>query len=1105
MRGISGSLVPSAFLEEWLQRDLAAARNHNERRTGVAALVRWWHDTARRLGPASSTRAVFDIAVLPLLNVLGYQPLHVEKHGNNFVGVIGADRRALAALVTLPWDGDLDHGWRDAVRAGRTGGAPWGLVCNARSLRLIDADRPWARRGLGFEFAEVLSSEPSAHALWRLVRAAALDAGDCESDLHSLIKQADQHGVSVCTSLGDGVLDALTCLLGALATANHRRTAKAQSPAAVFEQALTVVYRLLFLLFAEAHAAVPTWHRVYRDAYSIGRLCRRRARQTDSSGVWQSVQAISRLAHAGCRAGDLQVTAFNGRLFSPRHTPLAESARVPNAVMQRTLGALVWVPGGDGRRPIAYADLGVEQLGAVYERVLEYEPVRTKGPAVLTRTSQERKSTGSFYTPRSITEFLVRRTLHPLVVDRTADEILSLRIIDPAMGSGAFLVAACRYLAAAAEGARLAHDEWREGEVTPAQRRELRRTVAQRCLYGVDSNPMAVQLARLSMWLTTLAADRPLTFLDHHLACGDSLIGAALHDLARRTPGHNVRRGPGREALPLFGPDVIEAMAAHVLPDRYRLAFGAEDTAADVRAKERALAALNTQGAPLARWKEAADLWCAAWFWSGTPPSSGEFGDLLSAVLGRQPLLSRGHAQQLLRHAADIARTLRAFHWELEFPEVFFGDDGRRLPDGGFDALITNPPWDVLRADAGNAAQRDEQRRSASAQLRFFRDSGVYRVHGSGHANRYQLFVERALQLARPDGRLGLILPSGFATDHGSSGLRRAVLDDVHIDRVLGFHNGEGIFPIHRDVRFLLLTGTTRARTDRLSCRFGATNAAWLDTLPDAAGEDPPEARPIVLSRAVIDAWDPDYATIPELASPVDLAILVHVSGAMPKLADPNGWGVRFGRELNASDDRRHFVERTSAADHLPILEGKHLEPFRAMVTSAPLAIPLATARTLLAEEATFARPRIGYREIASATNRLTLIAAILPARTLSTHTIFCLKTALTRADQYCLLALLNSLVANYLVRLQVTTHVTAGLMARVPVPRPAAHLPARRELIALAKELETTGIDNHAAYARLNAISAHLYGLSREQFEHVVKTFPLLNEDVRAACVAAF
>ena len=180
----------------------------------------------------------------------------------------------------------------------------------------------------------------------------------------------------------------------------------------------------------------------------------------------------------------------------------------------------------------------------MYEHVLEYEP-HASHPAVLNRSRDARKSTGSFYTPRSVTDYLVRKTLSPLAIDRSSSELLSLRIVDPAMGSGAFLVAACRYLAEAVEEARIREGVWHPADVTGPDRAALRREIALRCLFGVDLNPMAVQLARLSIWLATLAADKPLTFLDHHLVAGNSLVGATPDDV-RRQPSRSRREERGR-------------------------------------------------------------------------------------------------------------------------------------------------------------------------------------------------------------------------------------------------------------------------------------------------------------------------------------------------------------------------------------------------------------------------------------------------------------------------------------------------------------------------------------------------------------------------------
>lgn len=1102
--GIAGTLLAPTFVER-IVNDLVCSRNW---RAELRPVHQWWRRADRTLGPASSVRAIADTAAIPFFEARDYRVLQLEPYANGLLGTLTRDGRTRVVLRVTTWGSDVDREWRETVLAGRAVGSRWGIIFTGNTLRLVDAQRCWARRALDFDLASVMADERSAVALLALVDAAGMAHG--EGSLETFIARSEQYGVDVCASLGTGVLEALTALFSAFEHAGRRRLSNREA----FEQSVTIVYRLLFLLFAEARAMVPIWHQVYRDAYTIESLCRRALTQPWRRGFWKTLQAISRLAHHGCRAGDLVVTPFNGRLFSPRQTPLAERARVPDEAVRRAVMALATTTRREVSERIAYADLGVEQLGAVYERVLEYEPSGAPTTRTISRTSHDRKATGSFYTPRSVTDFLVRRALHPLVQGKNADALLNLRVLDPAMGSGAFLVSACRYLSDAVERALV-----NEGTITRehnrAERMEIRRQVAQRCLFGVDLNPMAVQLARLSLWLASLSADRPLTFLDHHLMTGDSLSGASLADLVREPLAVRPRRPP-LPSLPLFEADAASQFSQAVLPERFRIAHEPGNTPAAVRAKERALAQLTAPGSPLARWKDAAHLWCAAWFWGETSRATdacpeltnGVYHDILAALTGRGATLPLQHRAAVLARARALATTQQFFHWELEFPEVFFAADGNRDPAGGFDVVIGNPPWDVLRADTGDRARRDRAREDHRAKLRFFRDSRIYRYQGRGHANRYQLFLERALQLARPGGRLALIAPSGLASDQGSAALRRALFESTSVERVFGFDNRAGIFPIHRDVRFLLLTATKGPSSDRLTCAFGHSGVEWLEQLPDAAADDPPPARRISIARTTLASWDPQHVSIPWLTQAQDYAIMSLAAGTVMSLSDPRGWHVTFGRELNATDDRTHFVprERVDAPSLLPIVEGKHLEPFRALTAVSTLAIPAARAATLVDPTRTYRRARLAYRDVASATNRLTLIAARLPPGTISTHTVFCAKDTLGADAQYCLLALLNSLVANYLVRLRVTTHVTAAVMARLPVPRPSGDAAAFRELAALARELERTGIAGQDdVYARLNALAAHLYGLTSDQYRHVVSTFPLLPADLRARVVAAY
>jgi hypothetical protein len=971
--------------------------------------------------------------------------------------------------------------------------------------------------------------------LLRLFGAAALAPGhDDPRSLHALIAESDRHAVGVCRSLRDGVLTASAEILRALmenkvrlppspprgfggtgkpdTTETNRRTLAAKHLAPVvsgfsrtpsiaedsFEQALTIVYRMLFLLFAEARALVPLWHPIYRESYSLEGL-RDAAEQTPPPpGLWDALRAISRLAHAGCRAGDLQVTPFNGRLFAPAHTPLAERGDLDDGAATRAIVALSTRPALDrgGRERIAYRDLGVEQLGAVYETLLDYQPRVARGTVSLETGSGARKASGSFYTPQPMADYLVRRTLGPLVRDAAPEQILQLRIVDPAMGSGAFLVAACRFLGHAYESALVRSGGCHPTDFGEADRAGIRRTIAERCLYGVDLNPMAVQLARLSLWLATLAADRPLSFLDHRLQVGDSLLGAWLAHL-RQPPSSRRRRG-SHDTLPLFGDEPAVQALREALPIRFALEATPNDTVAQVREKERAFADLTGRSSALSRWKRIAHLWCAAWFADAgetAPPAA--FGSLSDAALAGRSALPDRTAARYLQQADAIGDARRLFHWELEFPEVFFDRDGGRLPRAGFDAVIGNPPWDMIRADSGAAEARSRARHDMTPVIRFTRDAGIYSAQSAGHANRYQLFVERAIALTRPGGRLGLVLPSGLATDHGSAALRRLLFSQCHVDTLVGMDNRRGVFPIHRSVRFLLVTASAGGPSGRTACRLDLDDPAELESLGDDSADD---RFPVHVSPALLERISGPGLAIPTLRSATDLAIVERAASLFQPLGSTHGWAASFGRELNATDDRPAF--RPIGRQALPVVEGKHLEPFRVALDAARHGISAPDAARLLRSDR-HTRPRLAYRDVASATNRVTLIAAVLPSRCVSTHTVFCLRTPLPSRAQHLLCGLFNSFVVNYLVRLRVTTHVTTGMVEQLPIPTAEVAPAACRDISTLARLLARRR--DTRALARLNARVAELYQLSGAEFEHILSTFPLVPREERDAALREF
>jgi len=1081
--GVRGRLITGAFAATELPAIAAPAVPPRET---LRALHEWSARREAAFGPASGVRAIADGIAVPLLKILGFTI--IRRHDGHGCARLEAGWRGtpLLPVTVAGWDDPLDGIWRhsilDAVRVDER----WAFVFNGSSLRIVDAHRTWSRQYLEFDLALLSHEQGRAFALlWHVGRAEALATSPRLLD--RAVDLSARHGVAICGALADGVLDALELLLTTLATRNKRAPMQL-----LLEQALTVVYRILFLLFAEARGLVPMWHPVYRDRYTIDSIVSTLLTGTRVRGVWSAVNAISRLAHDGCVAGELKVTAFNGRLFSPSATGAVDRTRIDDDLMSRAVLSISTTPASRsiGRTRIAYRDLDVEELGAVYEQVLEYEPRAGQ----LTRTRDLRKSTAAFYTPRALTAYLVRETLAPLLAGRTAAQILCLRVLDPAMGSGAFLVAACSQLADAAEEALIREGAWHRSDVTSSDRVALRREVAQRCLYGVDLNPTAVQVARLSLWLTTLAADKPLTFLDHRLVAGNSLVGASPGDVARQ-PGGGTKRGKRAHRNGLFETSDFSPVLRTAVITRAQLADQADESAAIVRAKEKTLAALHSANGPLGRYTRILDLWCAAWFWPNRqPPDRGTFGDLVNLLLERGSALPARTANPLLELVGEAAVAHRFLHWPLTFPEVFIDEDGQPLADGGFDAIVGNPPWDMVRGDSGEGAERTSRRAHAQQLTSFVRESGLYRVDIRSHVNRYQLFVERALQLTRKGGRIGLVLPAGTVTDTGCAPLRRHVFDHARLDSIVGFDNRHGIFPIHRSVRFVAITATNGVPTETLRCRFGLSSPEDLEEVT------PDMPKSVALTRAFVArlSGDDDLA-IPEVRGAIDLQVLERISARIPTLHE--GWNVTFGRELNATDDRHRFAPFDRDAPGRPVLEGKQIDSFRASIEGCHYQLRADTVVRIPR------RPRLAYRDIASATNRLTLIAALLPAEAVTTHTLFCLKTPLPLDAQHVLCALLNSFVANYVIRLRVNTHVTVSLVSRLRVPVLDRDTRTFKRLSVLAQTLmhSPTAAEPQPEYAELQGIVARLYELSEPEFAHVLSTFPLIPEEIRSASFAEF
>jgi hypothetical protein len=459
------------------------------------------------------------------------------------------------------------------------------------------------------------------------------------------------------------------------------------------------------------------------------------------------------------------------------------------------------------------------------------------------------------------------------------------------------------------------------------------------------------------------------------------------------------------------------------------------------------------------------------------------------ALLKRDRTIEPRRLESWLAPARNAAARIGFFHWPLEFADVFYDADGQPKTRPGFDAVIGNPPWEVVRADPGTPEPQNHL-------VRFVRESGLFPSCDRGHLNLYQPFLERALSLARPGGRVGFILPWGLAADDGAATLRRKLFDETSVDTLVGLDNSAGLFPIHRGLRFLVLIAAPGRATGEVRMKCGVRTAAEIDALPDVDAAGDASAFPIRMSRQIVTTVGGPAMRIPDARRPDDLVWFERIARAHPAIGAAGGWAVTFGRELNASDDRPHF-----GRVGLPIVEGKHIAPF-AVDTRAPTHHISREDAVRRLPDRRFERPRLAYRDVSGAANRLSLIAAVLPPGVVSTHTLFCLRSPLPPQHQHFLCGLFNSYVLNAMVRMLMGGHVTTSLVEGLPAPRWRG-TPGERRIARLAERL-TRQPAASGVHAALQAAVARLYDLDTKTFARILEGFPLVPDRDRTLALGA-
>lgn len=900
----------------------------------------------------------------------------------------------------------------------------WGIVTNGERLRLLrDSSLTTRPTYVEFDLRAMLEGEKYTEfaLFYRLLHRSRLPEGMVDVSkclLEQYHQQVVDAGGRVREGLRLGVEQALVSLgNGFLEHPRnaHLREAFSQgtfNSADYYRELLRLVYRLLFLMVGEERRLIanfsdgsdpeesttnPAYQQsaVYNDFYSLSRL-RRMAEQPATgrgshSDLWQGLLTTFRLLEDEKGASVLGISPLDGDLFGSKALENLQETHLYNSVLLKAIKALSLYTDPETRslRRVNYAALNVEELGSVYESLLDFRPVvnvaaRPNGSQAVSFNlagGTDRKTTGSYYTRSELVQELIKSALEPVLQDRLAQAgrsqkareaaILSIKVCDPACGSGHFLLAVARRL-----GQELARVRYGEDQPSPENFRRAIRSVVPRCIYGVDYNPLAVDLCKLALWLEGHSAGLPLSFLDSHIRWGNSLVGtwnnlveAGIPDEAynpvtgddrtiasvfkkrnkeERDKQAGVVRGTARvPAIAFSQPSLFDVAPADPL-EKLAVLFRELDEAPDLTVKEvRAKAAhfSDLQRQEYDR-KTLYNLWTAAFFLPFAKegdrypdrPTTGTLREFERAPHNSPHI-------ELIDRANGLAQESGFFHWELEFPQIF--------QDGGFDVVLGNPPWERIKLqeeehfvdvpyilEAPNKAERmrriEEWRHSkdafkrarirqfetakhrAEAESRFVRASKRYPLTAVGDVNAYALFAEHDRNLVNPTGRAGLIVPTGIATDDTTKAFFGDLNQQKNLVSLYDFENREAIFPgVHRSYKFSLLTvGDTKNRPTQFT--FFATNTTHLKD----------EFRAFTLTAEEIALLNPNTLTCPVFRTGIDAELTKKIYRRAPVLVNErngeNPWGISFMRMFDMSSDSNLF--KTAPGQGLvPLYEAKML------------------------------------------------------------------------------------------------------------------------------------------------------------------------------------
>ncbi len=1022
-----GSLLPADLLERVSDEDatlpgMTPAGYHRSGERLNEAISRSWttlqnawshFQSGRETLPGDDlgTTITRERWLLPLFETLHYGRLHTaerfEIEGKSYP--ISHSWGLNVPIHLVSYQVDLDKTMRGVAGAAtasphsllqvflnRSDDHLWGFVSNGCKLRVLRDNLTLTRQAyVEFDLEAMMNGDAYSdfRVLWLLCHQSRVE-GDRPSDclLEKWMKEAEDRGIRALEHLRGGVESAITALgVGFLehpanSVLRDKLRAGTLDKQNYYRQLLRMIYRLLFMFVAEDRDlllgpdATDAARETYQNYYSTQRLRTMAARfvGTRHSDLFEQLRLVMRLLGGEGDGAPVGIAPLGSFLFSDRAVADVIDCKISNRKLLSAIRSLSLIDDREARawRNVDYRNLGPEELGSVYESLLELHPqinVPARKFGLDTAGGNERKTSGSYYTPSSLIKVLLDSALDP-VLDQAAkkgeDAILALKVCDPATGSGHFLIAAANRLAK-----RLASLRTGEEEPTGEALQSAKRDVISNCIYGVDINPMAAELCKVNLWLEALDPGKPLTFLDHHIQVGNSLLGTTpklmaegipndafkpiegddkttASALRKRNRGELKQREAGLRQLGLEqAPAADYGFLTATMSD---LAKSADDSLSDIQAKEELYAAIANSPEYIQA-RLLADAWCSAFVWAKRQGEDMPLTDLVYRHLEAEP--DAPQFENLREKIAALTDRYGFFHWHVAFPDLFSVPEDLSTAEneaagwnGGFDVVLGNPPWEhteikekewFAERDPEIAAAPGAKRKQLIAALKdhnpelygafatdkrkadglshFVRTSRNYPLTGRGRINTYPLFAARKRSLISGRGRVGMIVPSGIATDDTTKFFFQDLMKTHSLASLYDFENRQKLFPaVDSRMKFSLLTMTgADIRSRESEFVFFALNVADLDD----------KWRRFKLSAADIAMLNPNTGTMATFRSQRDAEITKAIYSRVPVLIrespTENAWGITFKQGLfNMTSDSDKFRTRDELESRGFTLEG---------------------------------------------------------------------------------------------------------------------------------------------------------------------------------------